>query len=200
VGRKERLREEYEKHFRSLTEFQGEMKGSPGSSYASVHSYIKGTAEPNVDFLRKAADVFGVRPEWLILGEGERTIEEELARKIAPPDQDLDAYLRENFPYYPGLRPDAQQALGRTIMRLASDLDWRYPGKDAAVIIALTEERVTIIGEFIRGMVRSLYNPTTGPRMERLEDFVIAVSVGVRAVIPLPSERGGETLPEAAQK
>lgn len=47
--------------------------GVRGASYASVHSYLKARTEPPLDFLTAAAKALGVRPEWLIAGEGAPT-------------------------------------------------------------------------------------------------------------------------------
>ena len=48
-------------------------KKVPGSSYAMIHRYLSGKKVPSLEFLDGAADVLGVRPAWLICGDGERT-------------------------------------------------------------------------------------------------------------------------------
>ena len=55
-------------------------KGTRGTSYASVYEYVegKGKAEPPLSFLRPAAEVLGIRLEFLISGEGPQTEEEHL--------------------------------------------------------------------------------------------------------------------------
>lgn len=42
-------------------------------SYASVRNYLSGTTEPPLAVLRAAAELFGVRPEWLVLGSGPKS-------------------------------------------------------------------------------------------------------------------------------
>ncbi len=48
----------------------------PGSSYAMVHRYLRGQWKPSLGFLEAAAEVLGVRKEWLTYGEGPRTAAE----------------------------------------------------------------------------------------------------------------------------
>lgn len=63
----------------SIRAFQQALqeRGARGSAYASVHSYVKGEAIPSLEFVETAADVLGVRPEWLGFGRGEPTEEQE---------------------------------------------------------------------------------------------------------------------------
>ena len=54
--------------------------GVSGSSYPMVHRYLKGSAEPSLSFLRHAADILHVRYEWLAVGQGGMTEDEEAVR------------------------------------------------------------------------------------------------------------------------
>lgn len=72
----DRLRWAVEEHAGiSIREFQRRMdeRDVRGSSYATVHGYLHGESAPSVEFLREAADVLGVRDEWLVLGRGPRS-------------------------------------------------------------------------------------------------------------------------------
>ena len=60
-------------------------EGTRGTSYASVYEYVegKGTTEPPLSFLRPAAEVLGVRVEWLVSGRGYPTEEHAKAARTA---------------------------------------------------------------------------------------------------------------------
>lgn len=57
-----------------------EQADAPSRSRQTVHDYLSDEARPSVDFLRAAAGILDVRPEWLALDSGARTEEEERAR------------------------------------------------------------------------------------------------------------------------
>lgn len=50
-----------------------------GRSYAMIHRYLAGDALPSLEFLSAAAELRGVRLEWLVTGTGARTEAEETA-------------------------------------------------------------------------------------------------------------------------
>lgn len=56
----------------SIRDFQREMarSGARGSSYATIHSYLADRTRPSEEFLRAAAELLGVRFEWLRDGAG----------------------------------------------------------------------------------------------------------------------------------
>ena len=62
-----------------------------GSSYAMIHHYLRGEWEPSLEFLVAAADVLGVRWEWLTRGQGAQTAAE--AAMPASRTVSLDAFL-----------------------------------------------------------------------------------------------------------
>lgn len=97
---KDRLREEVlsrppKGRTRGIRLFQREMKQRRdelrtegrdllGATLPTIHGYISPEGPtPSEDFIREAAVVLGVRPEWLLTGEGGRTEEEEHARQQA---------------------------------------------------------------------------------------------------------------------
>lgn len=45
----------------------------PGSSYSMVYRYLRGQWKPSLGFLEAAAEVLGVRQQWLTYGEGPHT-------------------------------------------------------------------------------------------------------------------------------
>ena len=69
----ERLRWAIQRSGRSVRSVQQELarRGVRGSSYASVHGYLRDPAAiPPMEFIEAAADVLGVRRAWLAFGEG----------------------------------------------------------------------------------------------------------------------------------
>lgn len=65
--------------FQEAMEKRGIRKG--GTSYPQIHRYLNrnpaNAKEPSVDFLMNAADLLGVRVEWLVSGAGFETEEEQ---------------------------------------------------------------------------------------------------------------------------
>lgn len=59
----------------SIRKFQREMEktGVRGHSRQMIHAYLSGEREPSIAFLRKAAEVLGVREAWLMAGSGRKT-------------------------------------------------------------------------------------------------------------------------------
>jgi transcriptional regulator with XRE-family HTH domain len=64
-------------------EVEAATNGATGSSYGSLHSLVRGkTYRPRPEILTALASLFGVRPDWLIHGTGERTEHEEQVRRL----------------------------------------------------------------------------------------------------------------------
>jgi len=68
----------------SVREFQREIepmlkeRGERGGSYTMIHRYLKkGDPQPPTGFLLVAAELLGVRTEWLLAGKGQMTEAEE---------------------------------------------------------------------------------------------------------------------------
>jgi transcriptional regulator with XRE-family HTH domain len=85
----ERLRRAIE-DWGSIRKFQQAMEASaaPGTSGPAINRYLKDETEPAISFLNAAAEVLGVRPEWLMTGYGSPTTEPtaaEVAERVAPP-------------------------------------------------------------------------------------------------------------------
>jgi transcriptional regulator with XRE-family HTH domain len=77
-----RLRQALESKGMSVRAFYREMsgKGVHGSSYPTIHRYLKDVTTPSVEFLREAAALLDVREPWLISGAGASTEEDEKIR------------------------------------------------------------------------------------------------------------------------
>lgn len=114
-----------------------------GSSYASVHGYVSGRADPPLEFLLAAADALDVNPAWLVQGVGQPTRMEaaggeatadageaaawtavqELGQEAdwAELRQQVKQALQEEFIFFNDLPPLAAAAVWRTWERLAAD-------------------------------------------------------------------------------
>lgn len=102
----DRLERALEQRDESIRGFQKQMEERDvrGSSYPSVHGYVRGDATPSVEFLREAADVLGVREEWLVLGKGEPTAPEEGLAGLRGSGSGPQERLRERIcSAYPGV-------------------------------------------------------------------------------------------------
>lgn len=98
----------------SIRAFHLEMKKRKvrGSSYPTIHSYLKGDTVPGRQFMRTASEVLEVREEWLVSGEGRMTEEgerlqqrgeelrrrdEERLRRLIVDQEDRDAAFVEQL-------------------------------------------------------------------------------------------------------
>ena len=74
-----RLKQALDRRERSIRNFQQALYDQHvhGSSYASVHQYVKGRTLPPLDFLEGAAKELDVRVSWLVSGEGLMGVEDE---------------------------------------------------------------------------------------------------------------------------
>jgi hypothetical protein len=164
-------------------------------SYEALRNYHF-NRQPTLEYLAQVARAFGYRLEWLVYGEEPKLtadwVETIRSGGRAPGGVDLEALLDERFPYYAGLRPDARAAVGLTMLRLSRALRWRFPDITDEHHQRRRDELIDEVGSFVRRVVRMLYNPTTGPATDRLDDFVIGVAIAVRSLIPPARDRGGE--------
>jgi hypothetical protein len=80
-----RLEEALQRSGLSILQLQVRLRerGVTGASYGSIYAYFKGSVDkgPPLEFLRAAADILGVREEWLILGNGGPTADEDTIRE-----------------------------------------------------------------------------------------------------------------------
>lgn len=101
MGFAERLKQSAGNAGLSIRELHRRLSGLPGSSYPSIHRYLRGRAEPPAGFVTGAANVLGVLPGWLLTGDGPRTAEEtavEEQRRLdesGDPDRPHLLYVRE---------------------------------------------------------------------------------------------------------
>jgi hypothetical protein len=137
---KQRLEHARELRGFSLRKFQQEIeklarqdKSVPATSYPAIHRYLKDKkTQPPSDFVAAAARILRVRPEWLLLGEGPRTVEEftqqeaqrlgEVVREgidaAAHPDQHFIATMDELGPRLSPQRWRRLQAVERFAQKL----------------------------------------------------------------------------------
>lgn len=114
-----------------------------GSSYASVHGYLNGRADPPLEFLLATAEALDVNPAWLIQAIGQPTrahaagdeatadageaaawtAVQELGQEAdwAELRQQVKQALQEEFIFFGDLPPLAAAAVWRTWERLAAD-------------------------------------------------------------------------------
>lgn len=100
--------------------------GQQGVSYQSILSYFDGTQTPSVAWVTEAADLLGVRAEWLAFGGGAPTREEEADRVVLDPRRTPDGFADER-------EKGAMQALLKTLP-LQQHLVFEYRGLSAISI------------------------------------------------------------------
>lgn len=186
----ERLRQAFEASpFRdSRRRFQQAVKsaGAPGSSYTSVRHYLDGATTPPVRFLEVAAEVLGVRPAWLALGEGGMTEEDEAKRvdtlrgdlvtgaSLADMPERAVEIISEEFP-----------PLGRAsaLVRAAVLEVWYYAAGDAAAQQEDSEEGAAAL-TIARNLGRALRAPLEHAAPERLTDEWWSARAYVLGMVP----------------
>jgi hypothetical protein len=75
-----------------------------GTALSGVQRYMAGTHTPSLEFLFAVAEITGVREEWLVLGRGEMTEEQQRARHAAETPA-IDARIASVFPEYRAVPP-----------------------------------------------------------------------------------------------
>lgn len=136
------------------------------SSYSSVWAYLnrRDVAAPPLEFLEAAAEVLRVRPAWLVLGEGEPTLDEEWAREEIEEARPEDFELR--LPVGDWER-EALLATWSEIARLRGSGDAGGP-----TLMADLEEAV-------ESPLRILYLPSAG-FPDAFNDYAATVALAVR--------------------
>lgn len=83
-GRLERALDDWGEGIMAFVEaMKDELEGTDvqGATYPAIKRYLDDEAVPSVRFLEAAARVLGVRPAWLVLGDGDMTEEEARGRE-----------------------------------------------------------------------------------------------------------------------
>ena len=120
MGVSDRLAEALELRERTIRSLHESLKGSKikgTGSYSSVHAYVNGDVMPPLEFLLAAAEELRVRPSWLVLGEGEKTEQQQSAReqveevvtKLAP--ELIHQPIQRHFPLYDRLPETSRHML-----------------------------------------------------------------------------------------
>jgi transcriptional regulator with XRE-family HTH domain len=139
-----RLKGKVAEKYGNLSDFQRDMaaRGVKGSTYPTVHAYVHDESKPSVDFLITAAELLGVRPAWLILGDGEPTEIEAVATRGQGQAQErpdfetgtimgrVDALIRELFPLYDSLPVHVRSTIWHTIAVVATVLPPHDPNEN----------------------------------------------------------------------
>lgn len=166
----------------SIRAFHLEMKKRKvrGSSYPTIHSYLKGDTVPGRQFMRTASEVLEVREEWLVSGEGRMTEEgerlqqrgeelrrrdEERLRRLIVDQEDRDAAFVEQL--VSGMsKPDRRRrsallAFTRMLRRAEfPDCPW---GSEVA-----RRDLLTAAHKFLEGVETSLISAA-----DRLQDSLV---------------------------
>ena len=155
--------------------FHREMtdKKVPGSSYAMIHRYLAGEKVPSLKFLEGAADVLGVRPAWLICGDGERT-------KAAPVGPTLRE-LTQDAAYQLVTFTEDKQAVIDAFHGAVRRLYW-------ALETEPEPEQLSRMAELLVGLVREPFlrlhhNLPLGPR--QVQDHYVAMLHAITLIMPM---------------
>lgn len=97
-----------------------------GYSYPSINEYLKGEVSPRLAFVEHAAAVLGVRPAWLVTGDGEPTDAEEAASRYGADSQDPATRLLQAIRHRYGGFGEDHLGISRSQQRLFLQLLVRY--------------------------------------------------------------------------
>lgn len=170
----------------------------PGASTGAVYRYLKGETVPSVDFLLAAAGVLGVRPAWLLLGEGEPTKMEEwyaaaAESSVAAPEQpEANAFdqVREILgPMAGEIHLRAILEVTETALRLL-----RYRGSDDGItpIPAEVHKANTDVITYVEAVLE--HAPVKFGEMpdewvrDNVSDFIVTACQAYKRFIPSPAE------------
>jgi hypothetical protein len=162
--------------------------GVRGSSYGSVRNYIAGRAEPPLEFLHAAADVLGVRREYLRDGKEPAT---KAARALTArrTESEPPKGMRLNLPSFPGL------SLTRGVRDSYYMLSgwWTYALESGAVSDIPSQPGAGAIGAAWHSPLEALGIDASRVSPAELEEYVATVSGALRRVLrsispPLPEE------------
>ena len=148
-------------------------KKVPGSSYAMIHRYLAGETVPSLKFLEGAADVLGVRPAWLICGDGERT-------DAAPADPTL-LELAQDAAYQLAFQAEDKQAVIDAFHGAVRRLYWSLDTEPEP-------EQLSRMAELLVGLVREpsrrlRHNLPLGPR--QVQDHYVAMLHAFTLIMPM---------------
>lgn len=119
------------------TRLQKKKPGLKGTSRTTIYAYLNSEKDPGLGFIQAAADVLGVREEWLANNDGPMTVEEEIRQAAVTlegepgdlfigPDWMMDDIEME----FPGVR-DSDFSGRRTLQEFVLDLvTWQWAERD----------------------------------------------------------------------
>ena len=161
----------------------------PGNSYPVIHRYLRGAAKPPLAFLEAAADLLGVRPAWLILGDGKPTEREQALDALGtdePPQprerNALDA-LRDGLGPYAGMlgTPGTQEALDAALRLTFFE---KYSTGETLDILDAAEK----VGRYLRAGAEHAPTPFRELSTDSVHDFFAQACQAYKRIIPAPAE------------
>jgi transcriptional regulator with XRE-family HTH domain len=186
-----------------------------GSSYASVHGYMNGRADPPLEFLLAAAEALDVNPAWLVQAVGQPTrthaagdeatadsgeaaawmAVQELGQEAdwAELRQRVKQALQEEFIFFADLPPLAAAAVWRTWERLAADeahqAEW-IRGSHRSERNDSTERSLAVardIGLCLMAPFSVLDVRPADLRRWQIESYVLGVCSALASLVPDPN-------------
>jgi hypothetical protein len=99
-------------------------------SHPTLESYRRGDTEPRPRFLLELSEICGVRPEWLLVGSGAPTSEEEIKRQKTLPGgwglpKNMLEILSEHFPIYDRLHKSESGMVWEVVVTYWRWLNWK---------------------------------------------------------------------------
>lgn len=180
------------KQFQQALEEEAEKHGLRGASYSQFHRYLQKEQVPPLPLLRGIADLAGVRPEWLVFGDGEPTATEEAVRRgqvaadevYGQPNPAVQEFIREYMVDLFGWASAIDQTAGSDLlMAVLGRLLASCPDSEDA-----TPEQVARLALLIRTAALRPINVLTGDLdrlpASQLQDYLWSVTLAMRTAIP----------------
>jgi len=171
---------------KSIRAFAAEMRERDprpkGSTRAMVHRYLSGATPPS-DFIEAAADVLGLRREWLAFGQGGPTVAEGIAEAASSEQPDGEPGTAAYSEVFRAAFPDCDSAARACFWRLWAAVylrETRPPAEDSAEARLECARRVVSAIQAPLEVLGAM-PPRTGPF--KLDDYIIAASLALHGIV-----------------
>ena len=163
------------------------LKGVKGATYPSIGSYLDGSTEPPVTFLRAAAPVLGVRAAWLAFGEGKPTEAQQAAHEVKTEElaERWAATLEVQFAAFAYLSDAAKFEIWRVWVRM---MEVRAPAGDEKRLAEIGDRVARRLGHTLQEPLDAMHFAGVRPsrlREWQLEEYTLAICHALRVLDPL---------------
>lgn len=181
----QRLEIDIGRRFGSERKFQRALKKAApelrGTARNTIRGYLSGEAEPDPGWVRCAAEVLGVREEWLASGSGARTPEDEEIRRSRPEALGSVARrLASGVPFWDLLNELARAAVIECWRELVGEEDPDEIVERRGQFVTLRGDQIAVqLGTALDAPIREL-GLRGGVVPQALDSYTVLICEGIR--------------------